>query len=258
MAGAAAAQGELSGAVPRSAVERFYAPGTDGGAHEQAGLDAERLPLAQVARAAIEVSDNAAADLLLDRVGAARVDDWARQQGMRRQDPIYPLLGEYAAWSRDDQWAQRTPPERAERAIALARQLTGADVEAPDAAAQQSLAAVSVAGTPREWATLMQRIGTRGDPLLRRLLDWPRRQSAQTRKTFDAYLTKGGSFAGVITEVSYIRPRDSEGAAVALFLRDLPLEVMAQMGKSFAQQELVRDLATDPAALTRARERLAG
>lgn len=102
----------LATEIQRSAVDRFYAPGTDGGAHLNAELD-EPLTLEKVARAAIEVSDNAAADALLDRIGPDAVDAYAEQQGMANQDPIYSVLGEFAAWTREPKWASLSPNERA-------------------------------------------------------------------------------------------------------------------------------------------------
>lgn len=106
---------ESSERVSRGTVERFYLPGTDAGAHKRARLDASRPTLRQLARASIEVSDNASADALLDRLGTRAVNAWARQQGLTRQEPILPVLGELASWARDPDWTQRSPTERARR-----------------------------------------------------------------------------------------------------------------------------------------------
>lgn len=259
--GALTASGEdLRTRIPRAKVERFYSPGTDAGAHEKAGLDRPRLPLGAVAQAAIEASDNAAADALLEHVGSGAVDAFASEQGLSGQDPIYPLLGEYAAWGRDPGWAGRSAAERAKRAARLAGRLTGRevsmDVPAPDA--QRRLAAASVAGVPAEWAALMRRIGTGGDRELIELLDWPRRRHEEVRRGFERFLTKGGSLPGVLTEASYLKPRGGEGLAVALFLRDLPPEIESTLAKTFTQQQLIEKLATDAGFRGRARELLAG
>ena len=245
---------DLSQRVPRSEVERFYVPGTDGGAHEHAQLDPTRPTLRQLLRAAIEVSDNASADALLDRIGAGAVDAWARRQGMARQDPIFPVLGEFAAWTRDSAWTQRSPSGRARIALALARAVPAAQIHLPEIAAQRRLAASSVAGAPAEWAQLMRRIGRDGDRELVAALDWPRRQTEQSAHEFDRFLTKGGNLAGVITEASYVRPAGRAGTAVALFLRDLPPDVEQVLRETFAHQQLIVRLATDPAFLAHARQ----
>jgi len=246
----------LSQRVPRSAVERFYVPGTDGGAHEHARLDPTRPTLRQLLRAAIEVSDNAAADALLDRIGAPAVNAWARRQGLARQDPIFPVLGELAAWTRDPQWTRHAPSERARRALALARDVPAREITVPELAEQRRLAASSVAGTAAEWAQLMRRIGRNGDSELVMTLDWPRRKSKRTARRFDRFLAKGGTLPGVITEVAYVQPAGRAGTAVALFLRDLPPTVEQVLRRTFAQQALVVRLATDAAFLQRARRTL--
>lgn len=251
-------EADLRTEIPRSAVERFYVPGTDGGAHERARLDRPRLTLHELAQASVTVSDNAAADALLHRVGADAVDAWARAQGMAGQDPILPVLGELAAWTRDSKWTERSPEQRARSARALAERVTPNEIRLPGLEQQRSLASHSVAGSPVEWAALMRRIGSRGDPRLIELLDWPRRQDAGVRQGFERYLTKGGSLPGVITEASYLRPRQGPGTAVAVFLRDLPDEIEATLARTFTHQRLIARLATDTAFRRRARQILAG
>jgi beta-lactamase class A len=254
VAGALTSSGiDLSRRVARADVERFYVPGTDGGAHARAELDPVRPTLRQLLRATLEVSDNASADALLAYVGAHRVDAWSRRRGLTRQDPIYPLLGEFAAWTRDPRWTQRTPRGRAHVARALGRAVAAADVTLPGIEAQQRLSAASVAGAPAQWARLMRDIGHGGDPDLVAELDWPRRRSASLAQRFDRYLTKGGTLLGVVTEASYIRPAGRPGVAVALFLRDLPLELQASLAQTFVQQDLIARLAEDPAFREHAR-----
>lgn len=250
--GAAVDAGVLKGRIPRVNVERFYVAGTDGGAHEQADLEARRLPLLRIARAAIAVSDNAAADLILDRTGAGAVDAWARDQGMGEQDPVYPVFGELAGWGRDARaWLDAGPDKRARIAIELAATEFSADVRKrlPSVAQQRRLAAESVAGTPAEWAALMQRIGTTGAPQLQAILDWPRQQSKEVARDYDAYLTKGGTLPGIVNDVSYVKPAGKPPVAAALFLRDLPAGAEASLAESFAQQEFARRLADDPGFL---------
>ncbi len=247
---------DLSTRVPRSAVERFYVPGTDGGAHDKAELD-EPLTLGKLARAAIEVSDNAAADALLERLGADAVDRYAQRQGMTAQDPIYSVFGEFAAWTRAPRWADLAPAQRAERAIDLTPGVRPGQVTLPAIAEQRRLSAASVAGTPQEWAALMRNIASDGDRQLVELLDWPRRMNAELRKDYERVLLKGGSLPGVITEAAYVKPRGRSGVAVALFLRDLPAEVEASLHKTFVQQQLLLRLASDTRYRANAAQRIA-
>ncbi len=257
VAGALTASHEnLSTRVPRSAVERFYVRGTDGGAHERAKLHATRPTLRQLLRAMIEVSDNASADALLERLGAPAVDAWARRQGLTRQDPIYPVFGELVAWTRDPGWTAQSPRERARSARALSHTVAASEVGVPEISEQRRLASSSIAGTPAQWARLMRRIAHHGDPYLVRALDWPRRKTPRLARKFDRLMTKGGSLPGVISEASYVRPAGRAGMAIALFLRDLPADVELALSKTFAQQDLILRLATDKVFRERARRLL--
>lgn len=88
--------------------QRYYLPGTDGGAHAEAlkrlGLstggigDAKRAPetvtFDEVVRAMIRESDNAATDHVLDRVGTEAMNAIIENAGMRDHDTITSLLGE--------------------------------------------------------------------------------------------------------------------------------------------------------------------
>ncbi|MDO9407320.1 serine hydrolase [Patulibacter sp.] len=239
---------DLTDTVPRAEVERFYVPGVDPN-HLEADLDPVAPTLQQLLDAMLSLSDNAASDTLLDRVGAPAVDRWARRHGLLHQDPAMPLLGEFAAWGTDPGWIRRTPADRARRAIALARTTDGTAVRAtlPGADAQYGLAAVSEAGTPAEWARLLSGIGRCGAPALVTALDWPRRQAPGTAAAYDRYLAKGGTLLGVVTEADYVKPAGRPGTAAALFLRDLPADVQAGLAASFSQQELLRRIAEDPA-----------
>ena len=243
----------LSTRVRRGAVERFYVPGTDGGAHEHAKLHPTRPTLRQLLRAMIEVSDNASADALLARLGAPAVDAWARRQGLTRQDPIYPVFGELAAWTRDADWTAQSPGDRARSALALARTVPATEVTVPEISEQRRLASASIAGSPAQWARLMRRIGQHGDPELIQALDWPRRNTPRLARRFDRLMTKGGSLPGVISEASYVRPAGAKGTAIALFLRNLPPDVEQTLTKTFAQQDLILRLATDKPFRERAR-----
>lgn len=247
--------------VPLTELARYYWPGTDGGAHtaavrdwQQRGLvSSDEIPLSAVAEAMIRWSDNASADYLLMRVGGPQaVATMARRLGMTAQQPVAPILGELRCWStRPKQWLASTPKERV--AMAESAAAAGGTTTLPSVPEQRRLAETDAAGTPAEWVRAMSQLAS-GDQLplqatdiVQRVLNWPLSAFPQNRKAFDAYLTKGGSLPGVITEISYIRSRGAPvGVTVALFLRDLPADVEASLRNSFEQQAFIRALATDP------------
>lgn len=247
IAGALVSSGvDLQRTVPRAEVERYVIPGLSGG-HPDAVLDPVRPTLQQLLDAMLSVSDNAAADALLARVGGPTVDRWAREHGLTHLDPILPLFGEFAAWGSDPFWLLRGPAGRARQGTELARTVLPSEVRGTSVAAQRRLATVSVSGTPGEFARLLGAIGRSGDPALVEALDWPRRAFPENAERYDRYLTKGGDLPGVLTETSYIEPKGRPGTAVALFFRDLPAGVEAELKASFVHQAFLRRIAEDPA-----------
>ncbi len=102
-------QGELDPAeqVPVAEVERYFVPGTDGGAHAAGlaslGLAADaggfardqsaRIALDDIARIMIHYSGNAETDYLMDRLGMEQIASVMAQAGMAHHTPLRSILG---------------------------------------------------------------------------------------------------------------------------------------------------------------------
>lgn len=263
--------------VPLATIDRWYLPGTDGGAHQSALADwtdrnvvrSGAVPLAEVAWAMTRWSDNAAADELLRRVGGpAATERTARRYGMAAQQPVRPTYGDMVAWlTEPDGWAARPPAGRVARSQSLAHSVPQArarELALPDVATQRRLAATWVAGAPGEWARLMTGVA-RGDLLrpaaaaaVKAALEWPILASPENASTFARYGTKGGSLPGVATDASYVQVHGGPTVAVALFLRDLPEDVDAALRASYANQRFVQRLAADPGFRAEVARRLGG
>lgn len=243
---------DLDAPVPLADVERWYVPGTDGGAHPAAVADlGEEWTVRTALDAMITYSDNAAADWLLDEVGGpAAVDALARDLGLSGQDPTWSFLGEYLAWARQpDRWLAASPAQRQRIAGRLAARTTGPVTLGPiDLTRQRSLALASVRGTARDLAGLMRRVDRSADAgdeayvLARDVLSWPR-QDPDVAAAFPTFATKGGAFVGVLTEVTAIRARGREPVYVAQLYRALPPALEQHLRQTFLQQTLYVDLA---------------
>jgi len=220
--------------VPVEAVDRLYLAGTDGGAHEAARSewgDAAHVTLEQLTRAMIRYSSNAAADVMLEQVGGpSAVVKVARRHKMTRQHPPVAVFELFRSWE-----GSREPV--------------------------RALAAATPAGTPGEWASLMEQLRT-GDGLtlpaadiVRKHLEWPL-TFGENRRLFHRFGTKGGALPGLITEASYLVKRDDRATSVSLFLRELPDDAHAQLLRSYTHQELIRALAEQPDVLADLASRL--
>lgn len=248
----AAGRLRLAEPVSQAALDRWYLPGTDGGAHPAAlAAYGDEWTLETALRAMIVQSDNAAADWVLERVGGAHVvDRLARRLGLHDQDPIWSLRGEFLAWSTHPvRWLRSAPAQRQRLATRLATASRGpVDVALTTVRVQRRLALASVRGSMGDWAQLMRRIdrGARaGDAsfeVARRVLSWPLQDPANT-EVFDVFATKGGALAGVVTEATAIRARGGRTLYVAQAYRAVPPAVEEQLRTRFLQQQLYVQLA---------------
>ena len=245
--------------VPLADVEAFFLPGTDGGAHDRAvevyrergWLDASgAVSLRDVAWAMMTVSDNAATDYLLHRLGRERAGALAARLGLGGSDPPLPIGGVFLSW------AGALDEPLADSAWELSARLRGdpefrTDRQENPITSEVSVreqARLSVARFPRgtagDYAGLMERV-QRGDLVsdtasatMRELLEWPM-ENEPIRREFTAYGTKGGSLAGVLTEATYAVPRDAaSGGVAALFFEELPLAVWLTLAQAEVRQEV--------------------
>lgn len=245
-------------------VERWWVPGTDGGAHDSAVAEARDLgwlvagevELDRVVWAMVRWSDNAAADYLLARLGAHRVATFAADHGITSTERLVSSLGEVLSWSEVavDQWEQMTSAERAEHSTCFesSRQGPVRDLRLPGADEQRRLAKTTTAGTAREWANLMANIATgqgfdeKAAEIMRRHLEWPIQAFPANRAQFQQFGTKGGSLVGVLTEASFLRTTGGDLVAVALFLDGLEDDAWRSATEGFVHQQLLVALATNP------------
>ena len=263
--------------VPLTDVEAFFLPDTDGGAHDRAveiyrergWLDASgSVALRQVVWAMMTVSDNAATDYLLNRLGRERAELLAARFDAADSDAPLPISGVYLAWAGADQgplsdsaWelAGRLRDDPEFRAVwqdtpvlnqvSLREQLRLSATRFPT-------------GTARDYAGLMERV-QRGDLIsgtasaaMREYLEWPMANEPIARE-FAAYGTKGGSLPGVLTEATYAVPRNhASGAVAALFLNELPPAVWLTLQDSYLHQDFLRRLLADAEFFETIRQRL--
>jgi hypothetical protein len=249
----AAASGRCDPAepVPLWKIERWYWPGTDGGAHERATSwwaetgalrpgSKPSVSLRDVALATIRFSDSAAADYLLHHIGEERVARFVARMGLGNHDSIWPILGEFRAWHRaPEQWLSMSVAHRARAAWQMAESEESPLDRVPvDEATQQRCAAVGCQGTAREWAALMASLAAGTDlpnaarRIVREALERPPRPEDDGR-----FGAKAGDLPGILTFAGYVRARNrgAPDIAVAMFLSGLSLEHLQQLSASLPQ-----------------------
>ena len=247
-------------------VERWWVPGTDGGAHDSAVAEARdrmwlvegNLELDHVVWAMVRWSDNAAADYLLARLGSDRVAAFAADHSITSTPRLVSSFGEVISWSQvsSERWEQMSPDDRAEHSARAEPTRRGPvrDLRLPGVEEQRRLAKTTTAGTAREWARLMANMASGQDfddkaaEIMRRHLEWPLQAFPANGSQFEQFGTKGGSLVGVLAEASFLRPNGGELVAVALFLDGLELDDWRAATESFVHQRLLVAVARDPSA----------
>jgi D-alanyl-D-alanine carboxypeptidase len=277
--------------VPVEEWERYWLNGTDGGAHaaalHQANADGRvsrgSVRLRDIADAMIRYSDNAAHDLLLDRITQPSAAALPEQLGLTAEDAPLPLAGLFLTWQTPNQPAAELlaryrayGPQRytAETWRLSARlrddaQFRAAQAEQSDLGGfrlslreqEQLAAALGAHGTARGYARLMAQVVTEelpGSKLMREQLEWPM-ASGQVRADFDALGSKRGSLPGVVAAAHYAVAKGAEAPRVlALFMNGLPPAVWLHMSRTVVQQRFELELLQDDGFFAEARQRLTG
>ena len=273
----AVAGGQLAAdqAISVAEWERFYLPATDGGAHRSGlaalGIQADEqgfardpsatVAVADVARAMIHTSDNAATDYLVARLGRDQVAAVMDQSGLREHGAMVSLLGVALALvnqeqppmsagalrglvaqvaagdaSQLDRLAERylnVPEWRAGQIASLTSAATSAGVDAEEMWAFQVQGShLLPAGTAQEYARMMaliargKLISPAASAILRQVLETAPADEPLRVLFYDRYGAKDGLTAGVTTIASYAVPKRGALAGqqrvVVILLNDLP------------------------------------
>ncbi len=232
--------------VPVAEWERWYLPGTDGGAHEQARsrLPGDSVTVAEMVSAMIRESDNATPDYLRNRLGDQALIDAAAAGGWHGFVPP-SLLGMMIRLSEPgvDAWAaaQRYANDPLYRIAVQSRPIPSFD-------AQLAWVETTHTASARQLTALHRSLATgafgAGADIARAQLEWQ-----QPPAGFAAIGFKGGSLAGVLTDAIYLRRTDGTVATAVLLNRRMPGELWVAAMKELRQQELLFKAMVEPPAL---------
>ncbi|NRQ31833.1 serine hydrolase [Nonomuraea sp. NN258] len=221
----------------------YHLPGTDGGAHEaalQRLKPGKSVTLDQLVSAMIEESDNAAADLLRDRLGPGALRKIAHTRVSTINGEMLRAFGGCTLpadvclknYVKDAKPVRLTLP-------GFARQAAWSDTVA------------------RVEPGVLRKVlaGLRTDKTASRHLEWPMRQPGADSKTL-LIGTKGGSLPGVISEAMYIVRPGQKPRETVLALRRLPETTWHSGMRSYAHQQFLVRLATDSVFFAKVRTAL--
>lgn len=245
--------------VPIAEWERYYVPNTDGGAHpaamEELGIQTGEdgvasdqgatATLDEMAEAMISVSDNAATDYLIERLGQEKIRAVVEDEGLTGQENVLPISGSMFVWNGPD--GEGTPGlsemSREEYTARVLRATESyANGEYPDKwregraplgslVEQRSQAAeYETTGTAEDYARIMggvasgEFISPEVAGIMADHLDWPMERPS-SRDTFEEMGRKGGSLSGILTQATYAVPKrgdySGEERVAVLFVREM-------------------------------------
>ncbi|WP_309139076.1 serine hydrolase [Nocardia cyriacigeorgica] len=231
--------------VPVSDWERWYLPGTDGGAHPaaRARLTGETVTLDQLVSTMIRESDNAAPDYLRHRLGDQALIDAAAAGGWHDYTPS-SKLGEMIGLldpGSDDEWAlaERYTNDADYRTTIQSKTMPPLDI-------QWAWAETTATGSARQLASMHRAIATGsfgpGSEVARAHVEWQ-----QPPAGFAAIGFKGGSYPGVLADAIYLRRADGTVATAVLLNRRMPEATFASALATLSQQEVLVRAMTEPA-----------
>lgn len=280
--------------LPLDEVSALVLPGAGGGQHARTrsalltsgAVDGDStVAIQQVADAMMRWNDQAATDLLVQRLDRDAVSSLRTRLGFPRLDPPVPQSGLYLSWNHH---GQTTPPEERlgeiealgqeaylRRVDALAqayrhdegfrqRERGRLERRGTDLSLQQQRALAQATfprGTAAGYARFVGQALT--DSLcssavsrrMLRFLDRPVPDSVGV--TLDVIGSAGGSFPGLISVVGYAhRAGGASPRVVALLMEDVPISVFYHLLQTGIDKGLVVQLLGDDAFFDRVRQRL--
>lgn len=229
--------------------ERWYLPGTDGGAHEQARarIPGDAVSLDQMVSAMIRESDNAVPDYLRDRLGDRALIDAAAAGGWHDYVPTTKLGDAIRLLDPEagDAWAsaRRYVADPAYRSAVQSAPMPPYD-------AQAKWAETTPAASARQLASVHRSIATGsfgpGANIARAQLEW-----LPAPEGFVAMGFKGGSYPGVLADAFYLRRSDGTVATAVLLNRRMTETTWTAAMEKLPEQELLLRAMADPELLYR-------
>ncbi len=274
----AAAEGVLNPAdwISLDELNRSYLPGSDLGAHNRAlseleergliGRDPPSIPLEQVPWMMIRHSSNAASDYIHLALGQEKIEATAVQLGLTHQTAPCPWIGQFLIINNNESTSNNNrvavqemienPAEYGREVMRLSKAFTDDPDFRQEELSQrwrgnintQKLFShnLNAQGSAQEYADLMARIlnndlgSSYVNILIRRALEWPT-EFVVNQEYFDFVGYKNGSLPGILTTVYYGQRReDGAQIVVALFFRDLPMNVYRNWRHSLPHDEFAR------------------
>jgi D-alanyl-D-alanine carboxypeptidase len=261
--------------LPITALDAYYLPGTDGGAHPEfiksLGEGRASLSLSEVVDGMMVYSSNAAADYILSRLSAVDWDALYRRLGLDTLSQPHSYLGLYLYITNHETGTYDLTSLGPEATLAeqiRLEQLFVNDLEWRNSAVlyannftnqagldvQKDVTTnFGVRGSANDLARLMaviyadddDSLSPRARQITRQHLEWPMRVNPDNAKTFRTLAVKGGAWPSVLTSAWYAEPQDADPRVLVVLYREMPRDFWDAWFASFSQQMLEVNVLTN-------------
>lgn len=256
-------------------LDRYYLPGTDGGAHPEflksLGEGRTTMALSEVVEGMMTYSSNAAADYIESRLrGLADWDEFYRRLGLEQTSKPHSYLGLYlyitnhetGAYDLESLGAEATLAEQIRLEQLFVTDDAWRETELRYAANFTNQAQLDVQrdvtanfgarASANDLARIMTAVYAENDAisprtreLARHYLEWPMRLNPDNTKTFKILAAKNGAWPGVLTSAWYAEPLDADPRVLVVLYRNMPADFWDAWLASFSQQLLEVNVLTN-------------
>ncbi|PKN93966.1 MAG: hypothetical protein CVU44_06070 [Chloroflexi bacterium HGW-Chloroflexi-6] len=260
--------------VPFDALDLYYLPGTDGGAHPEflksLGEGRTSMTLSEVVDGMMTYSSNAAADYMLSRLGGVDWDSLYRRLGLEQTSKPHSYLGLYLYMANHEVGVYDPQSIGSEATLAEQARLERLFVEdaawrtaeleyvadlasrAPLEAQKNVTANFGARASANDLSKMMLAIYGEYDTLsqptreiVRQHIEWPMRLNPENAKTFKTLAVKGGTWPAVLTSAWYAEPLDADPRVLVVLYRNMPNDFWDAWLASFSQQMLEVNVLTN-------------
>ncbi|MCG2787434.1 MAG: class A beta-lactamase-related serine hydrolase, partial [Anaerolineae bacterium] len=261
--------------IPFEALELYYLPGTDGGAHPEflksLGAGRATMTLSEVVDGMMTYSSNAAADYIESRLrGLADWDELYLRLGLEQTSKPHSYLGLYlyitnhetGAYDLESLGAEATLAEQIRLEQLFVTDDSWRETELRYVANFTNQAQLDVQrdvtanfgarASANDLARIMTAVYTDSDAisprareLARHYLEWPMRLNPDNTKTFRILAAKNGAWPGVLTSAWYAEPLDADPRVLVVLYRNMPADFWDAWLASFSQQLLEVNVLTN-------------
>lgn len=253
--------------IPVSELDRYYLPGTDGGAETEflnaQGAGTTALPLDKIAGGMVSYSSNAATDYLLFRLKGVDFPKFYQRLGLKETSQPFSFLGLYlfiknhetGMYAEEELTPEQVLAEQTRLADRFANDPAWRAAEvgfiskptnvAPLDIQKQVINAYGMKGSARDLSRLLlaaygdsQLLPPAAQAVMQKHLEWPARLHPENQTTFKLLAAASGAWPGVLTSAWYAQPLQGQPLALVILYRNLPDDFWNTWITTFTYQQL--------------------